>query len=203
MPAFAFCLRERPRRKTMSAVLAGRGRRGGSVPVAEEARAHRDGGLERAGRGRAGVSVDVVDPLYPSRCRVPVAKAFPAPASRRAATEDAAPQARAPYHPRTTDGEKPPVERWSRPLHTSRVPEPRRCHAPGVPFGLGRHDGVAPVPDVLITIRIKDVSRRRELGMTPSSVQTRPAEAGHRVEPLRRELCQLGVVEDEEGGDRG
>jgi hypothetical protein len=54
-----------------------------------------------------------------------------------------------------------------------------------------------------ITIRIKDVSRRREMGMTPSTGQTRPARAGHRVEPLRRELCQLGVVEDEEGGDRG
>ncbi|WP_280875275.1 hypothetical protein [Streptomyces pseudovenezuelae] len=149
------------------------------------------------------MSVDVVDSLYPSWYRVPEAKALPVPARRRAATEDAAPQARTPYHRRTSDGGKPPVERWSRPPRTTGVPEPPRLHTPGVPFGLGRHDGVAPVPDVLITIRIKDVSHRREMGMTPSSVQTRPAEAGHRVEPPRRELCQLGVVEDEEGGDRG
>ncbi|MEV2236019.1 sigma-70 family RNA polymerase sigma factor [Streptomyces phaeochromogenes] len=196
-------------------------------------RDHLDSALTRVGRGRGGVREDAFDSLYRTWYRTLVAKAFLVTGGRLNAAEDAVQEAFIQCWRRMADPGKPPVQFWGRWLSTTVVREALRRRTPDLPFDLGRHDSAVVAPDMAVEVQLKDIYRRvcaemarlqerprqamalrciaglssaevaEEMGITQSTVRVHLAEARRALEPLRDELRQLGIVDDEEGGRHG
>lgn len=176
---------------------------------------------------------DAFDALYRTWYRALVAKAFLATAGHLGAAEDAAQEAFVQCWRRMNDPYGPPVQHWGGWLSATVVREALRRRSPNVPLDLGHHDSAANTPDLAIEVQLKDVYRRvcvemarleerprqamalrciaglstaevaEEMGITQSTVRVHLAKARRALEPLRVDLRQLGIVDDEEGGRHG
>ncbi|MFJ9250307.1 RNA polymerase sigma factor [Streptomyces sp. NPDC101776] len=179
------------------------------------------------------MSGDSFDTLYRTWYRALVAKAFLVTAGHLNAAEDAAQEAFVQCWRRMNDPYGPPVQHWGGWLSTTVVREALRRRSQEVPFDLGRHDSAVTAPDLAVEVQLKEVYRRvcdemarlkerprqamalrciaglstaevaEEMGITQSTVRVHLAEARRALEPLRIELRQLGMLNDEEGGRRG
>ncbi|MGW3291077.1 RNA polymerase sigma factor [Streptomyces sp. NPDC001002] len=179
------------------------------------------------------MSEDSFDALYRTWYRALVAKAFLVTAGRLNAAEDAAQEAFVQCWRRMNDPCGPSVQHWGAWLSTTAVREALRRRSQEVPFDLGRHDSAVNAPDLAVEVQLKEVYRQvceemarlkerprqamalrciaglttaevaEEMGITQSTVRVHLAEARRALEPLRMELAQLGIVDDEEGGHHG
>ncbi|MFD9326198.1 RNA polymerase sigma factor [Streptomyces sp. NPDC060065] len=175
---------------------------------------------------------DAFDSLYRQWYRTLVAKAFLVTGGGLNAAEDAVQEAFIQCWRRMHDPGKPHVRFWGGWLSTTVVREALRRRVPDLPFDLGCHDSAVVEPDLAVEVQLKDVYGRvcaamaglqerprqamalrciaglsaaevaEEMGITQSTVRVHLADARRALEPLRDELRQLGIV-DEEGGRHG
>ncbi|MFJ1673302.1 RNA polymerase sigma factor [Streptomyces bottropensis] len=178
------------------------------------------------------MSEDAFDSLYRTWYRGLVAKAFLVTGGRLDVAEDAVQEAFIQCWRRMTDPDGASVQHWGGWLSVTAVREALRRRSAEVGFDLGRHDRAVNVPDLAVEVQLKEVYRRacvemarlkerprqamalrciaglstaevaEEMGITQSTVRVHLAEARRALEPLRVDLRQLGIV-NEEGGHRG
>jgi len=176
---------------------------------------------------------DAFDSLYRARYRALVAKAFLVTGGCLDVAEDAVQEAFMQCWHRMNDPCGLPVEHWGGWLSVTVVREALRRRSAEVPFELGRHDRAVNVSDLAIEVELRKAYRRvceemaglrerprramalrciaglstaevaEDMGITQSTVRVHLAAARRALEPLRVELQQLGIVDDEEGGPRG
>ncbi|MFG2504636.1 RNA polymerase sigma factor [Streptomyces rubiginosohelvolus] len=179
------------------------------------------------------MSEDAFESLYRTWYRALVAKAFLVTGGRLGVAEDAVQEAFVQCWRRMSDPHGPPVQHWGGWLSVTVVREALRRRSADVPLDLSRHDSAVNAPDLAVEVQLKDIYRvvckemarlkerprqamalrciaglstlevAEEMGITQSTVRVHLAEARRALEPLRLDLRQLGIVDDEEAGDRG